>query len=587
MAAKLDTRQKMINMMYLVFIAMLALNIGKEVLKTLGTLNNEIEASTIQIKANSDGIYSYLEENGPKLNNPKYTIAHQQAQLMKEKADAFYNFIQIIKDTLIVEVDKDGTILRENKNFIDVEYKEDGEKKIVQMISYQKMDDSKRLDKMFFKDDAKTKRAQAYEDFFKNYPKSISEIVEVLPALDSLRVESVLNTSGQIVDQPYVAYSFDKVIGDASERFDFKEEILKEDGKFQSFLKYNFEGFPVVASIAKFTKIQSDIRFIENSFLNEIKRALGGGGLMTYKALLDSEKGVFFTNEFVNAKIILGNRDASYQPDRVELFINKVGNSNLTRLENDIDFEIKKGEIVLNKNIRQAGTYELTGNIFKNNEETQNEEFIPVNLKLVIQPEPTDATVSADNMKIFYRGLQNPISVLVANANPASIRVSGIGATFNGSGQNWKVSPGAGIETIQVNVSAIVNGERGNFNGGSFRIKKAPDGLGSIKVNDVFFTSGKSISSRNLTYGDITGEKPADFDYNFSYVITSFDVKIGASSVVTVLGNSIDDSGQATTQIENASRGANVVINNIIASTKDGEIITPGAEVLPFFLTLR
>ena len=35
MAGKLDSRQKMINMMYLVFIAMLALNIGKEVLATL------------------------------------------------------------------------------------------------------------------------------------------------------------------------------------------------------------------------------------------------------------------------------------------------------------------------------------------------------------------------------------------------------------------------------------------------------------------------------------------------------------------------------------------------------------------------
>ena len=32
-AGKQDSRQKMINMMYLVFIAMLALNISKEVLK--------------------------------------------------------------------------------------------------------------------------------------------------------------------------------------------------------------------------------------------------------------------------------------------------------------------------------------------------------------------------------------------------------------------------------------------------------------------------------------------------------------------------------------------------------------------------
>ena len=44
-AGKQDSRQKMINMMYLVFIAMLALNISKEVLATLGILNDDIENS--------------------------------------------------------------------------------------------------------------------------------------------------------------------------------------------------------------------------------------------------------------------------------------------------------------------------------------------------------------------------------------------------------------------------------------------------------------------------------------------------------------------------------------------------------------
>ena len=50
-AGKQDSRQKMINMMYLVFIAMLALNISKEVLGTLGILNEEIENS---IKSKED-----------------------------------------------------------------------------------------------------------------------------------------------------------------------------------------------------------------------------------------------------------------------------------------------------------------------------------------------------------------------------------------------------------------------------------------------------------------------------------------------------------------------------------------------------
>ena len=57
MAGKVDTRQKMINMMYLVFIAMLALNISKEVLATIGVINEDLETSIKQLS--NDNILKY------------------------------------------------------------------------------------------------------------------------------------------------------------------------------------------------------------------------------------------------------------------------------------------------------------------------------------------------------------------------------------------------------------------------------------------------------------------------------------------------------------------------------------------------
>ena len=44
---KLTPRQKMINLMYLVFIAMLALNMSKEVLSAFGLFNEKFEKSNI------------------------------------------------------------------------------------------------------------------------------------------------------------------------------------------------------------------------------------------------------------------------------------------------------------------------------------------------------------------------------------------------------------------------------------------------------------------------------------------------------------------------------------------------------------
>lgn len=44
-AGKLSARQKMINLMYLIFIAMLALNMSKEVLSAFGLMNEKLTES--------------------------------------------------------------------------------------------------------------------------------------------------------------------------------------------------------------------------------------------------------------------------------------------------------------------------------------------------------------------------------------------------------------------------------------------------------------------------------------------------------------------------------------------------------------
>ena len=44
---KLTPRQKMINLMYLVFIAMLAMNMSKEVLSAFGLMNERFEGSNL------------------------------------------------------------------------------------------------------------------------------------------------------------------------------------------------------------------------------------------------------------------------------------------------------------------------------------------------------------------------------------------------------------------------------------------------------------------------------------------------------------------------------------------------------------
>ena len=77
---KVDTRQKMINMMYLVFIAMLALNISKEVLGTLGILNDDLESSILELESSSKVSYDQIASNSENLD---YKIAASKVSEMK------------------------------------------------------------------------------------------------------------------------------------------------------------------------------------------------------------------------------------------------------------------------------------------------------------------------------------------------------------------------------------------------------------------------------------------------------------------------------------------------------------------------
>ena len=219
MAGKLDTRQKMINMMYLVFIAMLALNIGKEVLATLGNLSSDLEASTRQVETASDEVYAKIAANASTSLN--YEIPAIMVLKMKKEADDFYDFIQVIKDSLIVG--EDGVKNKYQNQVVD---KETGEKFFV--TSYQEMDKSEILDDMFFDGDIMTVKGEEYVAKFKNFPSSIKDVVEelVFREEESKVAKTQLDGSKQ-KESVEVVYSFEAVNSVASERFNYSEKVLK------------------------------------------------------------------------------------------------------------------------------------------------------------------------------------------------------------------------------------------------------------------------------------------------------------------------------------------------------------------------
>ena len=576
MAGKLDTRQKMINMMYLVFIAMLALNIGKEVLDTLGVLNNDLESSIVELEASSTSIYNNIESNA---DSPDYKIAATNVLEIKKESDEFFDFIQKIKDSLIV-----GEEGQPNKYLKEVIVK--GTDSVFTVTAYQEMDKSLVLDDILFEDSEGALKpiGQEFLNKYKDFPNKMNQVLDNLVFMEEeAKIAKTQLDGTKDEDGVIINYDFDSTKSDLQNRFSYSEQVVNSEGTSQDFLIYNFYQFPVIASLAKLTKMQSDIRYIENKALNQILASISGKGtsLDTFQTLLEASKPVYYTTDVVDAALVLGKKDAAFSPDTADLFLNG------TKLKEN-EYIIEKGKVVLQKRIGSPGTYDLSGTLSKRNPNTGEIQSISVAHKLVIIREPNSAVVSADNMKVFYRGLRNPTSISIPGVAANTIVPTSANAKFTKTKSGWAAQPtNAKAKEMKVSVSGILNGQRKNFDGGTFRILPPPPGKGSVSGMGKVIETGGGISKTLLTNGIITGTKPKDFLYDYSIIVTGFDIKVGNSPAKTVNGNKASRNAKAALDIKSAGKGTAVVISNIKASSKDGDTVTPNYEVESFFLIIN
>ena len=216
-------RQNMINMMYLVFIAMLALQISKEVLATLGLLSEDMEKSTAELKTSIDNAYNIIDQNS---NQDYYKIPSEELPKLKEITDDYFNFIQSLKDSLIG--------LDENNYMIEIEYlDQNGNEKVSERRDYQVMDKSNYLDEVFFINDGATPKGQKFIEYFKGFPSMVESV------LDSIKVRDERNVQSN--------YGFSSALSNLSLRFNYPEDgqVINRDGIKEDWLYYNYEKFPL------------------------------------------------------------------------------------------------------------------------------------------------------------------------------------------------------------------------------------------------------------------------------------------------------------------------------------------------------
>src|SRR5688572_19496717 len=99
-----EPRQKMINMMYLVLTALLALNVSSEILNAFKTVNNSLEKTNTTVNSSTQTVMTSLTD---KMSDPttrdRATIWYPKAKQVVDLSKNVYTYIQGLKDNILTE----------------------------------------------------------------------------------------------------------------------------------------------------------------------------------------------------------------------------------------------------------------------------------------------------------------------------------------------------------------------------------------------------------------------------------------------------------------------------------------------------
>lgn len=97
---KLPPRQKMINLMYLIFIAMMAMQVDREVLRSFEGVNESLEQSIELTQQNNSTFYKQIKKKAEE--DPDYKTTEVKAIALKSKIDGFVSYVNGLKGELAV-----------------------------------------------------------------------------------------------------------------------------------------------------------------------------------------------------------------------------------------------------------------------------------------------------------------------------------------------------------------------------------------------------------------------------------------------------------------------------------------------------
>ncbi|KGI60306.1 gliding motility protein GldM [Prevotella sp. S7 MS 2] len=255
-------RQKMINLMYVVLMALLALNVSTEVLNGFSIVEESLDRTTRNSTKENTALYEDFA-NQAKNNPEKLQAWFAKATQVREMSDSLYNFAQELKEAIVREADGKDADLR------NIENKEDLEAASLVMLS------------------PGTGRGKQLFNSINVYRGRILKLVS-----DS--VQRQLIASNLSTALPRKAYAMGK-----------------------NWQEYMFENMPVAAAVTLLSKLQNDVRYAEGEVLHTLISNVDLKDFRVNKleAYVVPESKTVISGDMFSARIVMAAVDTLQQPE--------------------------------------------------------------------------------------------------------------------------------------------------------------------------------------------------------------------------------------------------------------------------------
>ena len=565
----LSPRQKMINMMYLVLTALLALNVSKEVLNSFFEVNKGITRTTTNFNAKNGDTYAAFDA-AAEVNPVKAGPYRKQAYEIKDEADKLVASLQEMKYNLVLAADKkvylgydseikdnEGDLIEEKSIELSWDLLSDNQK-LMSIGALTNKDDRHAAGDLFYSSKRKKNIATDLKTDLSTYKNSLISIAE----------------------------GNESLITSINETCNYEDKKIK--GKKQLWEEYNFYDMPSVGALTLLSKMQSDVRNTEADVINMLRENIDAGSLK-----FTSAEGIQIPNSnFVlkgdsfRAQIFIAAKDTTQAPIIYVGEYDSLGGGKYEMIGDDYEtVKVVNGKGMFARRASSEGNQKWGGLIAMKTD--NGTKMYPFRGQYLVAAKT--AVVSPTNMNILYLEVDNPLKISVpgytAGVISAVINNGKVSVVKKSLGE-YSARPSKKGKAM-VSLFAEVNGKRTKMGEMEFRVKEVPPPKAEVKFaanvkGELFIDKMKMVTAGGLS------AKLKDFDFKgVRYIITSYKLTgmyKGEQQSDIVKGPKFSKKMEGI--VKNTRSGNSITISNIKARRIDTKN-TAVKNLDPLVLTIK